>query len=845
MPTTYELETLVTYFTAEVRDLKARLKEAERALESVGKVADREAKGVDRAFLGLGGSAVALTASVLGLGGAMATVFRGVKLAADAEALATTFRVLVGDVEKADTALRDLEKFALTTPFEMPELMESSKMMLAFGEDVENIVPAMRMMGDVAAGVDQPLKDLAYLFGTLRSQGRAFTIDIRQFAMRGIPIYLELAKVLGLVDKAAKKTTTSVRQQMDKMIEHGDVNFEQVEEAFKRMTGPGGQFFGMMEARSKTLKGLFNEMKESIDISLREVGKSLIESLDLKSVVRQVTKLTEQFNAFLTNLTPQTKEAVKIVLVLTAAFVALAAAIFVAGAVFNVMTGGMGIWIGLAVTSIALGTAWAVSVGGLDRAWRKLKRAVEDFSDFLRPLGLSFTKLLFLVSPVGAALFALASDWENVSARLQDFWGEAQPVLRALWDLLKVVAFTLRDNFVTGMAQAATGVKNLGRWVKHLAVDVEEIYNNLTEGQQQFIRVLGVALGPVVALAGAFKQLGTVTRDEMRDILFFAEYTWKNFGGYTKLAMEQSKLYLYSFALDFAHFFESTVPKALQWFGENWKQLFVGFFQVGQTFTKNFLMMLVDGIVSIPDIIAGKVDISDILLKHTGEFRKTLEKAFEGIKPPKFDTRQMTQQEREAIERIQKAEFDLTIGFDKFKADKLRLWEVQDVYEAGFELGEILANAIGDVKSEAGQAGTDSGNSFMKEFSKAVEKWDATLFDSAEAKARIQQFKNLQPVLDFANRPVPQRPKEWVNPLDPTDFGPFEPPPAHRQIPQLELAPLPREIGTRPDQVAPPPRQVGQGLEGAMLRVLLQIAANTLATANKEPVVFQPADINE
>ena len=52
------------------------------------------------------------------------------------------------------------------------------------------------MLGNVAAGVGSQLGDLAYLYGTLRTQGRAYAVDIRQFAGRGIPIYEELAKVL-------------------------------------------------------------------------------------------------------------------------------------------------------------------------------------------------------------------------------------------------------------------------------------------------------------------------------------------------------------------------------------------------------------------------------------------------------------------------------------------------------------------------------------------------------------------------------------------------------------------------------------------------------------------------
>ena len=70
--------------------------------------------------------------------------------------------------------------------------------MLAYSSTVDNVVDELVMLGNVASGVGAPLQDIAYLYGTLRTQGRAFTVDIRQFAGRGIPIYEELAKVLGV-----------------------------------------------------------------------------------------------------------------------------------------------------------------------------------------------------------------------------------------------------------------------------------------------------------------------------------------------------------------------------------------------------------------------------------------------------------------------------------------------------------------------------------------------------------------------------------------------------------------------------------------------------------------------
>src|SRR5690606_30768558 len=117
--------------------------------------------------------------------------------------------------------------------------------------------------GDIAAGVGAPINDLIYLYGTLRTQGRAYAQDIRQFAGRGIPIYEELAKVLQI-------NTSEVA----KFVEEGKVGFKEVEQALKNMTAAGtGQFAGLMEAQSKSIGGALERMGDAWDMMLNKIGK--------------------------------------------------------------------------------------------------------------------------------------------------------------------------------------------------------------------------------------------------------------------------------------------------------------------------------------------------------------------------------------------------------------------------------------------------------------------------------------------------------------------------------------------------------------------------------------------
>lgn len=200
------------------------------------------------------------TAAVaFGAASVAATTF-AVKSAADFEQTRTGLENMLGSADAARAMLAKVSKFAAETPFEFPELAQATRQLVAFGFSGEDAFKTMTQLGDVSAAIGAPINDLAYLMGTLRAQGRAFTIDIRQFAMRGIPIYEYLAKVM--------KVNT---QQLTELIETGKIGFPEVQKAFQLMTAEGGKFHGTMAKQSKTLSGLFSTLKDVIGQTAREL----------------------------------------------------------------------------------------------------------------------------------------------------------------------------------------------------------------------------------------------------------------------------------------------------------------------------------------------------------------------------------------------------------------------------------------------------------------------------------------------------------------------------------------------------------------------------------------------
>lgn len=177
--------------------------------------------------------------------------------------LEISFTTMLKSGEKASALMRDLTQFAAKTPFGLMDSAKGAKQLLAYGSQSENLISELRMLGDVAAGTGQQLGDLVYLYGTLRTQGKAYAMDIRQFAGRGIPIYDELAKVLKI----------NVSEVSD-FVSAGKVGFKEVEQAFKNMTSSGSLYGGLMEAQSKSVKGRIEQLKDAIDVMFNSIGQS-------------------------------------------------------------------------------------------------------------------------------------------------------------------------------------------------------------------------------------------------------------------------------------------------------------------------------------------------------------------------------------------------------------------------------------------------------------------------------------------------------------------------------------------------------------------------------------------
>ena len=240
-------------------ELRAGAQRAQAELRGIGTAAEAEVLKMD----GLMGKLAASAAGLFAVDKIKDFVSQLALVRGEYQQLEVAFETMLGSKSKADALMGQLIDTAATTPFEMSEVAEASKMLLAYGMEGDKVNETLIRLGDIAAGLSMPLKDLAFLYGTTMVQGRLYTQDLNQFLGRGIPLADELAKQFG-------KNKSEVK----KLVEEGKIGFPEVQKAIEALTGEGSKFGGLMEKQSKTIKGQLSNIEDAWEQMFNEIGKS-------------------------------------------------------------------------------------------------------------------------------------------------------------------------------------------------------------------------------------------------------------------------------------------------------------------------------------------------------------------------------------------------------------------------------------------------------------------------------------------------------------------------------------------------------------------------------------------
>ena len=365
---------VIAKFQADLSNFKDGINNAKNAMGDLKSGFSKSTDSIASDISSIETKAVIMGTAVVG---ALALIGRqAINSASDMEQARIAFTTMFGSAEKASKLMKEISDFAVKTPFELPQLVEGAKRLSAYGVSAEQMIPTLKTLGDITAGVGtDKLPQLILAFGQVKAATKLTGAELRQFTEAGVPMLDELAKHFNETGKtisvgmggATKKTKVDVAELNDKlaiasqrlkeaegnaktkqstlmslrntvqnyqqkiasatgtvgkfsgsmvkakvtagdvkkMIEDGQVTFEDVQASLTQMTTKGGKFFDLMDAQSKTFGGVMSNIRDQIGRTLRTmVGMDDAGNIAENSIFAKVKQLAETFLAWLTANTP-------------------------------------------------------------------------------------------------------------------------------------------------------------------------------------------------------------------------------------------------------------------------------------------------------------------------------------------------------------------------------------------------------------------------------------------------------------------------------------------------------------------------------------------------------------
>jgi len=177
-----------------------------------------------------------------------------IQTGAEMEVLFLQLKGFTGSTEEASAAYQEFVEIGAKTPFTAKQVAQAARTMMGFGIETNTATVQVERLAIVAAATGGELGHMARNLGQIKANQKAYTRDLMQFANHGIPIYSEMAEILG--------TNT---QRIREMAEEGQIGFGLVSEALRQMTKDGSSIKTIADDMDKTFAAKFESLVSQIE----------------------------------------------------------------------------------------------------------------------------------------------------------------------------------------------------------------------------------------------------------------------------------------------------------------------------------------------------------------------------------------------------------------------------------------------------------------------------------------------------------------------------------------------------------------------------------------------------
>ena len=486
--------TLSAKITGDATGFDRAIKDAEKSAGNFQKTIGDMGKKLSSAGKSLKSAGKKITMATTAFAGIAAI---GVKYNATMETYATSFEVMTGSAEKAAEVVDELKDIAASTPFEMPELAETTQLLMNYGFTADDALDKMQMLGDISQGSAEKMNRIATAYGQMSSAGKVSLEDVKQMIEAGFNPLQEISESTG----------ESMESLYDR-ISAGTISVDEITASMQRSTSEGGRYFQSMEKQSLTFSGQMSTLKDNVQGLLGNVTSGIFEKLaqDVLPKINEVlttvntafeeggfqgvldaigemspaldgviTKI-QSFSTFLQNLG-----------ISPAAFAGIVAAIGPAITVVGTLVRGIG---GISTAISGISTA----ISGISTAVSGLGGIKGIFTALTGPVGLTVTAIMGLVAAFSYLMATNDGFRESVMTTISTIMSSLQPILQTLMGLLMEIGGIIFETIGSVLQQLAPVLAQIitfiGELVAMLAPLINQLISSLAPVITQIVQVV-------------------------------------------------------------------------------------------------------------------------------------------------------------------------------------------------------------------------------------------------------------------------------------------------------------------------------------------------------------------
>ena len=194
---------------------------------------------------------------------------------------------MTGSSEEAAAVVERRRDIGASTPFELPDLAETTQLLMNYGFEAQEARGSMQMLGDISQGSADKMQRVATAYGQMSSAGKVSLEDIKQMIEAGFNPLQEISESTG-------ESMSSLYDRISK----GTISVDEITASMERATSEGGKYFQSMQKQSQTFSGQLSTLKDNANEFMGAITQGVFQSLSTGLLPQAISAVQQLQTAF-------------------------------------------------------------------------------------------------------------------------------------------------------------------------------------------------------------------------------------------------------------------------------------------------------------------------------------------------------------------------------------------------------------------------------------------------------------------------------------------------------------------------------------------------------------------